>query len=195
MIAALASGTGTILEALISAELPIEVVLVDRPCAAEKVAERAGIPIELVERSFAPGFDRDAYSESILAALAPHRPRLIAMAGFGTVLGAAVLAAHAGRILNTHPSLLPAFKGWHAVAQALGAGVSETGCTVHIATLEVDAGPILAQEAVPVYSDDDESTLHERIKQVERRLYPTAIRCFLAGMQAAGASRGDKEVP
>ncbi|MDA8295192.1 MAG: phosphoribosylglycinamide formyltransferase [Actinomycetota bacterium] len=195
MIAALASGTGTILEALIAAELPIEVVLVDRRCAAEKVAERAGIALEFVERSFAAGFDRDTYSESVLAALAPHRPLVLAMAGFGTVLGASVFAAYPGRILNTHPSLLPAFKGWHAVAQALEAGVSETGCTVHVATLEVDAGPILAQEAVPVSADDDESSLHERIKQVERRLYPTAIRCFLAGMQAAGAHRGDKEVP
>jgi phosphoribosylglycinamide formyltransferase-1 len=82
------------------------------------------------------------------------------------------------RILNTHPALLPAFKGWHAVRDALAAGVKITGCTVHVATLETDEGPILAQEAVEVLADDTEGTLHERIKTVERRLYPRTIREF-----------------
>jgi phosphoribosylglycinamide formyltransferase-1 len=88
-------------------------------------------------------------------------------------------------VLNTHPALLPAFKGWHAVRDALGAGVKLTGTTVHIATEEVDAGPILAQEAVKVEPDDTEETLHERIKQVERRLYPETIRIFLKNMEGA----------
>ena len=78
--------------------------------------------------------------------------------------------------MNTHPALLPAFKGWHAVDDALAAGVKVTGCTVHYATLEVDDGPILAQEAVPVLADDTAETLHERIKDVERRLYPAVLR-------------------
>lgn len=186
LIAALASGSGTVLEALLEAQLPIGVVLLDRRCAAEKVAERAGVPVELVERrEFGSGFDRDRYTGAVVAALAPYRPAVLAMAGFGTVLGAPVHEAYPGRILNTHPALLPAFKGWHAVARALAAGVAETGCTVHVATLEVDDGPILAQEAVPVLPDDDEASLHERIKTVERRLYPVAIRCFLAGVEAA----------
>ena len=77
--------------------------------------------------------------------------------------------------MNTHPALLPAFKGWHAVRDALAAGVKVTGCTVHLVTEEVDSGPILAQEAVPVLDDDTEETLHERIKEVERRLYPDVI--------------------
>jgi phosphoribosylglycinamide formyltransferase 1 len=101
------------------------------------------------------------------------------MAGFGTVLAAPIFDIYAGRMLNTHPALLPAFKGWHAVRDALAAGVKVTGTTIHVATEEVDAGPILAQEAVPVLTGDTEETLHERIKTVERRLYPETIRLFL----------------
>ena len=102
------------------------------------------------------------------------------MAGFGTVFGEPIHDRFPNRILNTHPALLPAFKGWHTVRDALDAGVDITGCTIHVATLEVDAGPILAQEAVPVLPDDDESSLHERIKAVERHLYPATIRAVLA---------------
>jgi phosphoribosylglycinamide formyltransferase-1 len=87
--------------------------------------------------------------------------------------------AYEGRIINTHPALLPAFPGWHAVRDALEAGVKVTGVTVHIATLEVDAGPILAQASVPVLPGDDEETLHERIKDVERRLYPATINAII----------------
>ncbi len=83
------------------------------------------------------------------------------------------------RIVNTHPALLPAFKGWHAVRDSLAAGVKITGCTVHLATLEVDEGPILAQEAVPVLPSDTEESLHERIKEVERRIYPQVLRAIL----------------
>ena len=91
-----------------------------------------------------------------------------------------VFDAFEGRILNTHPALLPAFPGWHAVEDALEAGVKVTGCTVHVATLEVDAGPILAQEAVPVRPDDTAESLHERIKAVERRLYTDTVKAILA---------------
>ena len=105
------------------------------------------------------------------------------MAGFGTILSQPMHDAFGGRILNTHPALLPSFKGWHAVRDALDYGVKVTGCTVHVAGLDVDTGPILAQEAVPVLPDDTESTLHERIKAVERRLYPDTIRSILEGNQ------------
>ena len=101
------------------------------------------------------------------------------MAGFGTILGAAIYERYAGHVLNTHPSLLPSFPGWHTVRSALEYGVKVTGCTVHVATLEVDAGPILAQEAVPVLDDDTEETLHERIKVVERRLYIDTVAAVL----------------
>ena len=105
---------------------------------------------------------------------------MVAMAGFGTVLGQSIHDAYPGRILNTHPALLPAFPGWHAVADALAAGVEETGTTVHVATLAMDAGPVLAQATVQVLPDDTEATLHERIKSVERTLYPDTIRRFIA---------------
>jgi phosphoribosylglycinamide formyltransferase 1 len=109
------------------------------------------------------------------------------MAGYGTVLAAPIFEVYAGRILNTHPALLPAFKGWHAVREALEAGVKVTGTTVHIATEAVDEGPILAQEPVRVEPGDTEELLHERIKVVERRLYPETIRLFIENM-AKGAS-------
>lgn len=176
-IGVLASGSGTILAALLDEDLPVRVVVMDRPGRAAEVAEAAGVPVELVERrSFGPDFDRSAYTEAVVAALEPYHVELLAMAGFGTVLEKQIHDAYPGRILNTHPALLPAFKGWHAVEDALAAGVKVTGCTVHVATLEVDEGPILAQEAVGVLDTDTVETLHERIKQVERRIYPEAIR-------------------
>ena len=181
----LASGGGTILAAMVDADLPIAVVIADRPCTALERAARAGIPAELVERtSFGPEFDRDAYTRDVVGVLHAYRIDLVAMAGFGTILGQAVHDAYPGAIVNTHPALLPSFKGWHAVDDALAAGVKITGCTVHYATLEVDEGPILAQEAVPVLDDDTVETLHERIKDVERRLYPRVLRQLVTGTRA-----------
>ena len=184
----LASGTGTILQAILeadlggSAELEVAVVVVDRPCAATDVASAAGVATRLVARtSFGSAFDREAYSKEVATALTDHGVDLVAIAGFGTVLHASFFDAFANRVLNTHPALLPSFKGWHAVDDALNAGVKVTGCTVHIATADVDAGPILAQEAVPVLLGDDAATLHERIKAVERRLYPDTITRFARG--------------
>lgn len=177
----LASGTGSILASIIESGLTVELVVVDRACPAADLAEQAGVPaVEVVEReSYGPDFDRGAYTHRVVDALKRHHIDVVAMAGFGTVLAAPVFEIYPGRILNTHPALLPAFKGWHAVRDALAAGVKLTGTTVHVATEEVDAGPILAQEAVPVLDGDTEQTLHERIKAVERRLYPETIRAFL----------------
>ena len=178
----LASGTGTILQAILDAGLPVGVVVVDRPCAATERALAAGAPVELVERtSFGPDFDRVAYSHRVVDALKRHEVDLVAMAGFGTILAEPVHAAFGGQIVNTHPALLPAFKGWHAVEDALAAGVKVTGWTAHLATVEVDDGPILAQEAVPVFADDTVDSLHERIKEVERRRYPEVLRALLEG--------------
>jgi phosphoribosylglycinamide formyltransferase-1 len=176
-IAVLASGTGTILRALLEADLPIVVVLVDRRCGATQIAEDAGVPVEIVERtSFGKDFDRVAYTHDVVDALARHDVELVAMAGFGTILEKPIHDAFPDRIVNTHPALLPAFKGWHAVDDALAAGVKVTGWTAHIARLEVDDGPILAQEPVRVLDDDTVETLHERIKDVERRQYPEVLR-------------------
>ena len=176
---ALASGTGSILEAILGAGIRLDVVVADRPCRALEVAEAAGVPGVLVERTaFGPSFDRDAYTDEVVRALQKFDVDVVAMAGFGTVMPAAV-RSFPGRMLNTHPALLPAFKGWHPVRDALAYGVKVTGCTVHIVTEEMDVGPILAQEAVEVLPDDTEESLHERIKAVERRLFPATIKTFL----------------
>ncbi|HEX5615996.1 MAG TPA: phosphoribosylglycinamide formyltransferase [Acidimicrobiia bacterium] len=181
-VGVLASGGGTILQSMLDRALPVVVVLSDRPCGALEIAERAGVATELVERdSFGAGFDRLAYTHRVVDALAAHAVDLVAMAGFMTVLDKPVFDAYQGRILNTHPSLLPAFRGAHAVVDALGAGVKVTGCTVHVATVEVDDGPIVAQEAVAVVDGDTTESLHERIKEVERRLYPDVLARVVSG--------------
>ncbi len=188
-LAVLVSGTGTILDAMADAGLPVSFVVADRPCRAIEVAEGHGIPASVVERdSIVDDFDRTAYTEKLTAELEAADIDLIAMAGFGTILEQPIYERFAGRILNTHPSLLPAFPGWRAVDEALAHGVQVTGCTVHYAELEVDSGPILAQETVSVLEDDDVASLHERIKAVERRLYIDTIRRLLEAPQAVGAT-------
>ena len=180
-IGVLVSGSGTNLKAILDADLPIAVVIADRRCAALDVAEEHGVTAELVERaSYGPSFDRTAYTHRVVDALKRHDVDVVVMAGFGTVLDPPIHDAYPMRILNTHPALLPAFKGWHPVEDTLAAGVKVTGVTVHIATLEMDEGPILAQEAVSVLDGDTKETLHERIKEVERRLYPETIRKFIS---------------
>jgi phosphoribosylglycinamide formyltransferase-1 len=179
-IAVLASGSGTLLNAIVDDGVPVALVAADRPCRALEIAAEREIPAELVERTeWGTSFDRAAYTERLVKVLRTHAIDLAVMAGFGTVVPG-LTDAYPGRVLNSHPALLPAFKGWHAVRDALAAGVKVTGTTIHVATAEVDDGPILAQEAVPVLPDDTEESLHERIKQVEWRLYPATIRRFVA---------------
>jgi phosphoribosylglycinamide formyltransferase-1 len=193
----LVSGTGSILEAMLGDGLPVVVVLADRPCRALEIAERASVPAVLVDRSkwggYGADFDRDGYTRAVTDALRSHEVGLIAMAGFGTVLAQPIHDAYPMRILNTHPALLPAFPGWHAVKDALDAGVEETGCTVHYAVLAMDAGPVVAQQGVPVLAGDTEATLHERIKDVERRLYPAAIRMVMSELDKGRDADGLKE--
>ncbi len=179
-LAVLVSGSGTLLEAILGSDVPVDLVLADRPCRGLEVAALAGVPAELVERTdFSRSFDRSGYTDRVVKVLVAHDVEMVALAGYMTILSRAMLEAFPGRVLNTHPALLPSFKGAHAVRDALAAGVKVTGCTVHVATAEVDAGPILAQEAVAVLAGDDEATLHERIKEVERRLYPATIKELL----------------
>ncbi len=193
----LVSGTGSILEAILDYGLPVVVVLADRPCRALEVAESASVPTELVDRSewggYGADFDRDGYTRAVTDALREHRVDLIAMAGFGTVLDQPIHDAYPMRILNTHPALLPRFPGWHAVRDALDAGVTETGCTVHYAVLAMDSGAVVAQQAVAVSPGDTEATLHERIKDVERRLYPAAIRTVMSELEKGREAGGLKE--
>jgi phosphoribosylglycinamide formyltransferase-1 len=175
-LAVLASGSGTILDAICTAGIPVAVVVLDRPCAAADVAARHGVACELVERrSYGRDFDRDGYTAELIGVLSGWDIDLVAMAGFGTILGKGMFDAYPGHIVNTHPALLPSFPGWHGVEDALAYGVKVTGCTVHVATEEVDAGPILAQEAVVVEPGDTVESLHERIKAVERRIYVRTI--------------------
>ena len=173
---------------MFEAGLPVTTVLADRPCPALALAEEYGAASELVDRNafggFGPEFDREGFTTTVTATLVAHQVDLVAMAGFGTIMTQAVHSAFPNRILNTHPALLPSFPGWHGVRDALAAGVRETGCTVHLATLEMDAGPILAQEVVPVLAGDTEETLHERIKVVERTLYPATVAWALEELRA-----------
>jgi phosphoribosylglycinamide formyltransferase 1 len=195
--AVLVSGTGSILEALLDSDLPISLVVADRPCRALEVAEAAGVSTELVDRrefgGFSDRFDREAYTRRLVEVLSVHGVELVAMAGFGTILTQEAHDAFPRRILNTHPSLLPSFPGWHAVEDALRAGVEVTGCTVHLATLETDAGPVVSQEEVAVLPGDSVEELHERIKQVERRLYPDTIRQVMAELSTQDVSARDME--
>ena len=180
----LVSGAGTLLQALLDAQasgdLAAEVVAVgaDRPGIEGLArAERAGVPTFVVRLGdFAERADWDA---ALTEACAAHTPDLVVSAGFMKLCGPAFLDRFAGRFVNSHPALLPSFPGAHGVRDALAHGVKVTGCTVHVAGLDVDTGPILAQEAVRVLPDDTESTLHERIKEVERRIYPETVLAIL----------------
>jgi len=184
----LVSGTGTILEKLIAEDL-VDFALADRVCPAIDIARERGIPVELVLRedfTFMKRFARGAYTRSVVDVLHRYHISLVAMAGFMTVFSEPMfeVGAYPGLLLNTHPALLPAFPGNNAVQEALDYGVRVTGCTIHIATLKVDAGPILAQEPVRVLPGHTKETLHEDIKNVERVLYPQVIRKALEALAA-----------
>jgi phosphoribosylaminoimidazolecarboxamide formyltransferase/IMP cyclohydrolase len=172
------SGSGSNLRALVAAarrgELPGDVVLVfaDRSCAALDWATEQGIETALI----AGGSDG-----ALAAALADARPDVVALAGYMRVVGARVLSEFGGRILNVHPSLLPAFPGVHAVQDALAAGVRVTGVTVHLVDETLDDGPVVAQEAVSILPGDDEASLWDRLHVVEHRLLPRAVAASLAG--------------
>ncbi len=191
-VAVLVSGTGSILDAMLADEVPVALVLADRECRALEIATAAGVDTELVDRQdfggYGKSFDRWGFTRRVAAVLGAHGIELVAMAGFGTVFAPPMFEAFPDRILNTHPALLPAFPGWHAVEDALAAGVAVTGCTVHLATVETDAGPVLAQEEVPVLADDTVQTLHERIKHCERQLYPTVIKQYIEAHTDAAPS-------
>ncbi|MFE6615383.1 phosphoribosylglycinamide formyltransferase [Amycolatopsis sp. NPDC057786] len=176
----LASGSGTLLQAVLDAvekpNFPAKVVAVGADRAGIEAltrAERAGVPSFAVRMADHP--DRAAWDKAITEAVAAYQPDLVVSAGFMKILGAEFLARFSGRVINTHPALLPSFPGAHAVADALAMAVKVTGSTVHFVDAGVDTGPIIAQEPVIVEPDDDEQVLHERIKAVERRLLVETI--------------------
>ncbi len=169
----LVSGSGTNLQALLDAAADpaygatVVAVGADRP-AIEGLAraERAGLPT-FAER-VSDHTARGAWDSALAEKIADHKPDLVVSAGFMKILGPAVLSRFT--VVNTHPALLPAFPGAHAVRDALAYGVKVAGCTVHLVDDGVDTGPVIAQAAVPVEDGDDEAALHERIKVVERSL-------------------------
>ena len=171
----LLSGAGSTAAAVMAAAAgegyPAQIVAVgsDRPDAAGLgIAAEHGIPTFVVPPREFP--DRASWDAALADAVAQWEPDLVLCAGFMRILGQSVLERFSPALINSHPSLLPSFPGAHAVADALAYGVKVSGVTVHIVVADVDAGPIIAQEAVPVIEGDDEATLHERIKQRERQL-------------------------
>ena len=187
-VVVLLSGAGTLCAELLAAaddpHFPAEVVAVgsDRTGAAGLDAARTrGLTTFVTPLGDHP--DRPAWDRALAAELTTHRPDWVVCAGFMKLLGPAVLSAFGGRVVNTHPALLPAFPGAHAVRDALAAGVSVTGTTVHVVDAGVDTGPVLAQREVAVLPGDDEARLHERIKDVERELLVQTVADLVPAVQ------------
>lgn len=183
-IAVLASGGGSVLASIIEHGPPLAVVVTDRPCLAMEVASAAGIPAIMVSRRdfgyrarIGEGWDRRGFTAAISEVLSQHEVAVAAMAGFFTILHEVIFERYEGRILNTHPAVLPLFKGAHAVRDTLASGVKTTGPTIHVATRTLDDERyIIAQSRdVPVLARDNVDTLWERIKVEERRLYPQVL--------------------
>jgi len=188
----LVSGAGTNLQALLDAcadpgyGAQIVAVGADRDgIQALDRAERAGIPTFTRRVKDFP--DRTAWDRALTASCAGARPDLVVLAGFMKLVGAEFLAAFGGRVINTHPALLPAFPGMHAVRDALDHGAKLTGCTIFLVDAGLDSGPVIAQAAVPVLDSDDEATLHERVKVAERSLLVETVgRMVRDGWAVAG---------
>lgn len=183
----MASGSGTnfvaIAEAIERQELnaQVEVLIYNNPDAnVKEKAEKFNIPTVLLNhREFT---SREALDEAIVSTLKDYGVEWVIMAGWMRIVTPVLLNAFAERVINIHPSLLPSFRGVRAVEQALAAGVKVTGCTVHLASAEVDAGPIIAQAVVPILPDDTADTLHARIQVQEHKLFPLGI--AIAAQQA-----------
>jgi len=179
-VVVLISGRGSNLQAMLDAGIPVTAVISNRADAAGlAMAARRGLHTAVIaHRDFA---SREAFDAALADEVERHAPRLVALAGFMRVLTPVFVARFAGRLVNIHPSLLPAFPGLDTHARALAAGVERHGCTVHFVTEQLDHGPIIAQASVPVLPDDTAETLAARVLAQEHALYPRAIRWFLEG--------------
>lgn len=186
----LISGRGTNMRAIVEAGLPVDAVISDRVDAAGlDFARGRGIRTAVIEhRGYAT---REDFEAALARAIDEHAPRLIALAGFMRVLTAAFVERYAGRLMNIHPSLLPAFPGLHTHAAALEAGVKVHGATVHFVTPELDRGPIIIQAVVPVFPGDDAERLAARVLEQEHVIYPLAIGWFLDGRLVLSNGRVD----
>jgi phosphoribosylglycinamide formyltransferase-1 len=182
-VAVLASGKGSNLQALLDdpAVRPmVALVLTDRPGVEALVrAEEAGVDAVVVDWNDFP--DRPAFGRGVQDVLEREGIDYVVLAGFMRILPPEQIRRYEGRVINTHPALLPSFPGAHPVRDTLAWGAKVTGVTVHFVDEEVDHGPIVLQEAVPVLPDDDEASLHERLKAVEHRLLPLAVRLLAEG--------------
>jgi len=187
-VVVLASGAGTLFEALAirADEIGIEIVglVTDAKVAACDRAAALNIPVTVVPMSV----DRISWDQSLATELRRLQPELIISAGFMKIFGKEVLASYMGRIINIHPALLPLFPGAHAVRDALQAGVSETGATVHFVDAGIDTGQIIMQQQVMVEPDDTEALLHERIKVVEREILMRVVRDIANGKIMLGGT-------
>ncbi len=182
----LLSGRGSNLQAIIeqmtAGRLAIDIrAVISNRAEAEglALARAAGIPTQVIaSRDYA---DRDQFDAALMRAIDAHAPRLVILAGFMRILGADFIRHYAQRLINIHPSLLPAFKGLNTHARALQAGVTRHGASVHFVTPDVDGGPIILQSALEVLPEDTAESLAQRVLQVEHRIYPQAIQWFIAG--------------
>jgi phosphoribosylglycinamide formyltransferase-1 len=191
----LISGRGSNMAALIKAasapDYPAEIACVisnKADAAGLQTAAAAGIPTVTISHRGYP--DRESFDRDVSAALEKHGVGLVVMAGFLRIFSPWFPQHWAGRLINIHPSLLPSFKGLHVQQQAIDAGVRVSGCTVHFVIPDLDAGPIIAQAAVPVLQDDTEETLTARILRQEHRLYPAVVRWFGEGRVSASGNGG-----
>ena len=180
-IVILISGRGSNMQAIINADIPgahVAAVISNRPNAAGLAwAQAQGIATASLDHTTFP--DREAFDRALAEMIDRYQPDLVVLAGYMRILTTEFVSRYAGRMMNIHPSLLPAFTGLHTHAQAIAAGVKITGCTVHFVTPELDHGPIIAQAAVPVLDNDNEETLADRILKQEHRIYPQAVRWFI----------------
>lgn len=194
-ITVLVSGRGSNLAALLDAQDRdalgggrIVRVISNRPDAgALRIAAEHGVPTQVVDHTAFPA--RSAFDDALAAALDDDAPDLVVLAGFMRVLGAPLIARFAERMINIHPSLLPAFPGLHTHRRALAEGVRVHGCTVHFVTPDVDVGPIVAQAAVPVHAGDDEASLAARVLVAEHALLPRVVAWFCTGRLAIAEGR------
>lgn len=187
-IVLLVSGRGSNMEAIVRAAIPsvrVAAVISNRPDASGLVFARAhGIATEVVDhKAFA---DRATFDAELARVIDAHAPDLVVLAGFMRVLTDAFVRRYEGRLLNIHPSLLPAFPGLHTHRRALEAGVKVHGATVHFVTPELDCGPIVIQAVVPVQAEDDEASLAARVLAQEHRIYPQAVQWFVEGRIVVG---------
>ena len=179
----LASGRGTNFQALIDRTrdgyIPARCtgLITDNPGAyAINRAKGMGIPYEVVDYASYP--DKEKYEDTLLKVIGRYNPDLVVLAGYMRLLGNRIVDAYEGKMINIHPSLLPSFAGLHAQQQALDYGTKVSGCTVHFVTKDMDAGPVIIQRTVPVFDDDNEEGLADRILTEEHKAYPDSIKLF-----------------